>query len=154
MFWLFHFVFTCDRLKTDWFNAALHQNTLMVGFLVIDLTVCHFAFDRSASNLATSLRSWTDTSTFHTTSRIRPMHTTERESPRIIMSILGASGQPGKTVTIKDLYKNSIFPEFAVNAPYIWRLYAMVRVSLATTLKEIQHSFSVITVHCSEALLS
>lgn len=60
------------------------------------LTVCHFAFDRSASNLATSLRSWTDTRTFHTVNRIRPTHTTERESPSTIMGILGGAGQPGK----------------------------------------------------------
>lgn len=83
----------------------------MVGFLVRDHTVCHLAFDRSASNLATSLRSWTDTSTFHTTSRIRPMHTTERESPRIITSILGASGQPGKTDTDQGLIQELHFSQ-------------------------------------------
>lgn len=73
------------------------------------LTVCHFAFDLSASNLATSLRSWTDTSTFHTTKRIRPMHTTERESPSTIMGILGGSEQPGKNKSMSiNLYENSI----------------------------------------------
>lgn len=65
-----------------------------MSLFLIWLTDCHFAFDLSASNLATSLRSWTDTSTFHTTSKIRPMNTMERETPRIIMGILGDSGQP------------------------------------------------------------
>ena len=71
------------------------ENTLPAFKRLPGLTDCHFAFDFSASNLATSLRSCTDTSTFHTASRIRPIHTTERETPRMIMGMFGGSGQPG-----------------------------------------------------------
>lgn len=103
----------------DWHKLDTgHQNKLDGQFSVyqvnIDifqsyLTDCHFAFDLSASNLATSFRSWTDTRTFHTTNRIKPMHTTERESPSTIMGILGGSGQPGKKERMRtDLYRNSI----------------------------------------------
>lgn len=102
--WISDHFFSCWILfKAD--NTGLHQNKLAGQFSIYRvntdifrtyLTVCHFAFDLSASNLATSLRSWTDTSTFHTTKRIRPMHTTERESPSTIMRILGGSEQPGK----------------------------------------------------------
>lgn len=63
------------------------------GVALFPHTVCHLAFDRSASNLATSLRSWNDTSSFQMHSRTTPMRRIARETPNMIMGMFGGFGQ-------------------------------------------------------------
>lgn len=56
-------------------------------------TVCHLAFDRSASNLATSFRSCNDTSNFQMHSRTIPMSRIASDTPNMIMGMFGGLGQ-------------------------------------------------------------
>lgn len=56
-------------------------------------TVCHLAFDRSASNLATSFRSCNDTSNFQMHSRTTPMSRIASDTPNMIMGMFGGLGQ-------------------------------------------------------------
>lgn len=56
-------------------------------------TVCHLALDRSASNLATSFRSWNDTSSFQMHSSTTPMSRIASDTPNMIMGMFGGLGQ-------------------------------------------------------------
>ena len=69
-------------------------------------TVCHLAFDLSASNLATSFWSWNDTSSFQMHSRTTPMRRIASETPNMIMGIFGGCGQSVETkkITLRRWY--------------------------------------------------
>lgn len=69
------------------------MSDLYRGWLLSPHTVCHLALERSASNLATSFRSWNDTSSFQMHSSTTPMSRIASDTPNMIMGMFGGLGQ-------------------------------------------------------------
>lgn len=92
-------------------KAVVHHVTKLKNLVrnqCISHTVCHLTFDFSASNLATSLRSWTDTSNFHIQSKTMPMRRIARVTPTTIIGIFGCWAQSVETKAVMSVDNHTI----------------------------------------------
>lgn len=92
-------------------KAVVHHVTKLKNLVqnqCISHTVCHLTFDFSASNLATSFRSWTDTSNFHIQSKTMPMRRIARVTPTTIIGIFGCCAQSVETKAVMRVDNQSI----------------------------------------------